>query len=181
MIRPKTSKITGLSSARNDLPSRKSLYQLLLSYDIKITKKSSVTPRFATSNHLYDGPFGILAAITDKNKRLVKWLDMYDKELADLDKGDYTLRLSIVHHDVMVLESQKNLLLALDTKLEGKANGLAFKFYRDRYDALTADKPASFTNVKVKPAEVSVKASLCEASLIDNVGSNHRSQGQCSI
>jgi len=55
LLRPKSSKINSLSS-RNDLPNGKSLYQLLLSYEVKITKKSTITFRSAVSNHLYDGP-----------------------------------------------------------------------------------------------------------------------------
>lgn len=164
MLRPKSSKINSLS-ARNNLPSGKSLYQLKLTYDVKLSKKSSITPRFATSNHLYDGPFGVMMVLTDKNGRVVRWLDMYDKEIADLDKGDYTMCLSLLHQDVKVLEKQKGLVMALDAKLEGKAKGLAFNLYRDRYDGLTAEKPNKFTNVKVRPGEVSFPCASSPRSL----------------
>jgi tripeptidyl-peptidase-2 len=72
VIRPKESKIHALSS-RNNLASGQGQYELLLTYEFKQSKKAGVTPRFATDNYLYDGPFPVLSVLHDKTKRFMVW------------------------------------------------------------------------------------------------------------
>jgi tripeptidyl-peptidase-2 len=72
VIRPKSAKVQALS-ARNDLASGQGQYELLLTYGFKQSKKAGVTARFATDDHLYDGPFSVLSVLYDSTRKTMFW------------------------------------------------------------------------------------------------------------
>lgn len=92
VLRPSAAKIVSLPSRRDQLPSGKNLFGLELTYDIKMGSKSTVTPSFPIMNHLYDGPFAVLSCIYSKNKEIIKWGDMYSRDV-ELAKGSYVLKI----------------------------------------------------------------------------------------
>ena len=134
-LRPKEAKVAALT-ARDVLANGKQLFQLLLTYEFKQPRKLGVTLTSAFGNNLYDNAFGVLGALYDKNSRLVQFTDVYGKEV-ELDKGDYSYRLQIIHSDFKVLEGLKATSLRIDTKLDGKAKGMSLMLYRGEFTAIS--------------------------------------------
>ncbi|KAG2195613.1 hypothetical protein INT47_005981 [Mucor saturninus] len=118
--RPKTAEITPMLPDRDMLPSTRLLYQLVLSYNIKLDSATTITPRFPTvMNQLYEhflaGVFGI---IYDANKKVVGYLDVFDHDIKINQKGDYTIMLQLSTEEENVLEKLKDTLLELDLDLK---------------------------------------------------------------
>lgn len=79
-------------TSRDRLPGGSDLLRLELSYDFKLSSKSSVAPQFPITNHLYDGPFAVLSCIYSGSKEVCAWGDMYKRDVS-LSKGSYTLKM----------------------------------------------------------------------------------------
>lgn len=114
--RPTSSDITPMHPDRDLLPSTRLLYQLVLSYSIKIEAATTITPRFPTvMNQLYEhflaGVFGI---IYDVNQKVIGYLDVFDHDIKISQKGDYTIMLQLSTEDENVLERLKDTILELD-------------------------------------------------------------------
>lgn len=133
--RPTSSDITPMHPDRDLLPSTRLLYQLILSYSIKIDAATNITARFPTvMNQLYEhflaGVFGI---IYDANKKVVGYLDVFDHDIKISQKGDYTIMLQLSTEEESVLEKLKETLLELDLDLKS----VSFNTYQTVADVYT--------------------------------------------
>jgi tripeptidyl-peptidase-2 len=114
-LRPNSSEISPLSSARDIFPDKRQVYQLILTYAFSKKECGKVSPRLPLLNgRLYESPFeGQMCQIFDDLKRYIGASDAYPEGIS-LKKGSYTIRAQIRHEDVSKLEKLKNAILFLD-------------------------------------------------------------------
>lgn len=134
-FRPSDATITPMHPDRDLLPSTRLLYQLILSYKIKIDAATTITARFPNvMNQLYEhflaGVFGI---IYDANQKVVGYLDVFDHDIKISQKGDYTIMLQLSTEEEGVLEKLKETILELDLDLKN----VTFNTYQTVGDVYT--------------------------------------------
>ncbi|CAO3640999.1 unnamed protein product [Mucor hiemalis] len=134
-FRPSVSEITPMHVDRDLLPSTRLLYQLILSYNVKIDAPTTITARFPTvMNQLYEhflaGVFGI---IYDANKKVVGYLDVFDHDISIKYKGDYTIMLQLSTEEENVLEKLKDTILELDVDMKN----VSFNTFKTIADVFT--------------------------------------------
>jgi tripeptidyl-peptidase-2 len=134
-IRPSEANITPMHPDRDLLPSTRLLYQLILSYKVKIEAATTITARFPTvMNQLYEhflaGVFGI---VYDANKMAVGYLDVFDHDIKLSQKGEYTIMLQLSTEEEGALEKLKETILELDMDLKN----VTFNTYQTMGDVYT--------------------------------------------
>lgn len=132
-------------TSRDKLPNGEDLLRLELTYEFKLSSKSTITAQFPLTNHLYDGPFAVLSCIYSGSKEVCAWGDMYKRDVS-LAKGTYTLKqgeyclqqpcselsffAEVLHSSKAVLEANKTMPMTLDIKLEGAAKDAKLSLFK---------------------------------------------------
>ena len=154
-LRPASSILRPLATARDLLPNGKQMNELVLSYSIELKEdKNNITLTTPLSNHLYDSAVPMLFQIFNVNKRRVYFGDVYAEAVDKLEKGSYTVQVQLLNDEATVLDKLKNLTLILDQKLSKPVDKV--DFYEDQVDQFGSAKPASFEGgsaIKLFPGE----------------------------
>eukprot|EP00741_Cyanophora_paradoxa_P020100 tig00021234_g19401.t1 len=121
-LRPAESVVRPLG-ARDLLPQGKQVYELLLTYKLKLAEAAAVTLRLpALQDWLYDaGVDSVLYMVFDGSKKLLGMGDVYVKTF-QLGKGGSVVRVQLRHDEVPVLERLAHMVLVADTKLAKEAS-----------------------------------------------------------
>ncbi len=118
VLLPESHEIEALTLDRDVLPDGSAVYELKLNYELKLDKKTSVTPHvFAWENRLYDsevGPF--IYHIFDSNKQRITTNDMF-ADAVSLEKGTYKIEVVTQHHDYDTLDGFEKLPLTIEQSL----------------------------------------------------------------
>ncbi|XP_042890415.1 tripeptidyl-peptidase 2-like isoform X3 [Penaeus japonicus] len=120
VLTPTESKVEVLGGLRDTIPGGRPVYQLILSYNLSVSKAAEVTPKCALlSDVLYESAFeSQLWMLFDHNKQLIGSGDAYcTKYSLKLEKGEYTIRLHVRHERPDLLEKLSDLPLTVLTKL----------------------------------------------------------------
>ncbi len=119
LVHPKQSSIHILPTQRDALNGEPPIYQLVVEYAFKQSRKGMITPRFPLlDGELYESPFGTQVwSLFDAAKRRIAFDDTWPNPVA-LNQGQYVLKLSLRHPEVGVLERYQNTPLALDQRLQ---------------------------------------------------------------
>ena len=78
-----------------------------------------------------------MSMLHDANKRLIKVSDIYP-EFAELQKGDYTIRLQLRHDDAALLDKMKDMPVVVERKLK---EAVSVPVYATNRDAVKGGKP----------------------------------------
>ncbi|KAI9353262.1 subtilase family-domain-containing protein [Zopfochytrium polystomum] len=116
-IRPTSAEIKPLPPRYTEPDSRR-LRELVLTYSVKLTEESTVTPFLPLTKHvLYDSIFNnYLIQVFDGQKALKSMHEMKAKS-TKLGKGTYTVKVQLISVDVDLLEGLKGTPLTVDTEL----------------------------------------------------------------
>ncbi|KAJ8735983.1 hypothetical protein PYW08_006639 [Mythimna loreyi] len=120
VVRPTESKLTPLT-ARDVIPPSRQIYQLLNTYNFHIAKATEVSPVISLlCDMLYESEFeSQMWMLYNSCKQLVATGDAYpSKYSVKLEKGDYTLRLSIRHENKSLLEKLQELPATIQQRLQ---------------------------------------------------------------
>ncbi|XP_042212595.1 tripeptidyl-peptidase 2-like isoform X1 [Homarus americanus] len=142
VVTPTESKVEVLGGPRDTIPGCRPIYQLLLSYNLSLSKSAEVTPKCALLNDvLYESAYeSQLWMLFDHNKQLLGSGDAYSNKYSiKLDKGDYTVRLHVRHERPDLLEKLSDLPLTVLTKL---AQEVKLDIYTSFNAAVTSGKKA---------------------------------------
>ncbi len=133
-VRPRQADLRPLDGVRDRLPEQRQIYELVLTYDVKLDEDAKVTPRVAMTeiNELEDSWQSQIVMIFDAGRRLIS-TQTGDPKAVSLTKGDYGVRFHVRYDDLAALERLKDLALLWDRAL---ASPLALRFYADPDDAL---------------------------------------------
>ncbi|KAL6054111.1 tripeptidyl-peptidase II Tpp2, variant 2 [Balamuthia mandrillaris] len=103
---------------RDTLPNGSAIYEMILSYNFKLTTGAEVCPKAPVLRTLlYDSPYeSQFWMIFDSNKQLMASGD-FRPEYKKLPKGDYVIRFQIRHDRKDLLENLQKLNLIIDQKL----------------------------------------------------------------
>lgn len=127
---------------RDILPNSKTLFEMILTYSIKISDDSEVTFLLPFSGYLYDSPFCLLTALFNKSKRLLQFGEVDPKKIK-LKSGEYTYRVQLIHDSILILEKIKNVSLQVIQSL-GDSKEILLNIYNDRIDAFNKEKSQGF-------------------------------------
>ncbi|KAJ0397766.1 hypothetical protein ATCC90586_005154 [Pythium insidiosum] len=119
-LRPSSAEIRPLSSARDQYPDSRQVYELVLTYPFTAKEAGSITPRLPLLfDRLYESPFEsqMSMVFTDK-KQYIGTSDAYGDAVALPAKGSYTIRTQVRHEDIAKLEKLKNMVLFLDHSIK---------------------------------------------------------------
>lgn len=151
LIRPSHSEIRPLTE-RDEQPSGRRLFELVTTYNIKLSEPTNtIAYSLPLSGNLYDAAVPMLAQLFDVCKKRVHFGDVYPKDV-DLPKGDYVLKISMLHEHIGVLEKIKNMTLRVDQKLS-KPKDVKLDLYESHVDVYGAAKPSTFGAIKLFPGE----------------------------
>lgn len=131
-LKPSNSKISPLSAERDVLPEGRQIYQLIVTYNLHITKQAEVSLNVPQLSHmLYESEFeSQLWMIFDSNKAVCGYGDSYSaKNSMKLSKGDYTIRLQIRHEKRDLLEKISDLNMVALFKLGSVVNMEIYEHY----------------------------------------------------
>lgn len=151
--RPTSSTIRPLTTPRDVQPSGNHMFELVTTYNISAKEESNkLSYSFpALGNHLYDSSVPLLTQLFDLRKKRLHFGDVYKKEI-DLPKGDYVLKAQLLHENLKVLETLKNVTLMIDQKLS-KPESAALKLYDNHVDLHGEAPPAKYNGLKLHPGE----------------------------
>lgn len=113
------------------MPDGKRLYQLVNTYTFKLTEKTKIKPFWPITDNLYDTAMTSLSVILDSRQKLVQFGTCYAQE-SELEKGEYTAKLQLQHHDYKALEARKGFALTLEAQLSEKLKKLTLSVHRGR-------------------------------------------------
>ena len=120
-LRPEpAASVRPLCPIRDILPDGRRTHELELTYKFSVGEKCKVRPMAgALARYLYECAFEAqLWVICDSNGRACTWGDAFPPSYApELEKGSYTLRLSLRHDDPAVLSALTDAPLQLETPL----------------------------------------------------------------
>lgn len=155
-VRPTKSTVRPLLAPRDRVRSGRQLSELVLEYPVAVTEPSAaLTYQLPVSGYVYDNSVTLLTQLVDQHKATVAFGDVYPKEV-NVPRGEYTLYAQVLHDDDAVLESLRDLPLAVDEKLS-KPKEIALDVYADHvaaYGTPTPDAPpAKLDAVKLFPGE----------------------------
>ncbi|XP_047544698.1 tripeptidyl-peptidase 2 [Vanessa atalanta] len=139
VYRPAESKLAPLTS-RDILPPSRQIYQLINTYTFHIPKATEVSPIVPMlCDMLYESEFeSQMWMLYNSSKQLMAVGDAYPtKYSAKVEKGEYTLRLSVRHESRALLERLAELPVALQQRL---AQPLPLDAYAEQAQALTGGK-----------------------------------------
>ncbi|KAK8720628.1 hypothetical protein OTU49_013196 [Cherax quadricarinatus] len=148
VLTPAESKVEVLGGPRDTIPGCRPIYQLVLSYNLSVSKSAEVTPKCALlSDVLYESAYeSQLWMLFDHNKQLLGSGDAYSNKYSiKLEKGDYTIRLHVRHERPDLLEKLSDLPLTVLTKL---AQEVKLDVYSSLNAAVTAGKKAQPVTLK---------------------------------
>jgi len=134
---PSSHAIRLLPDDRDRLPEGRQIYEMVMTYNFKLSEAAEITPRFPVlSTLLYESPYEAqFWMIFNANKRLVGFGD-FRPEPKKLSKGSFTLRLQIRHDRVDMLEKLKATEILLEKKISKSIN---LPIYPSLKNALTDD------------------------------------------
>ncbi|CAH0727680.1 unnamed protein product, partial [Brenthis ino] len=151
VYRPSESKLVPLTS-RDVLPPARQIYQLLNTYTFHIPKATEVSPIVPMlCDMLYESEFeSQMWMLYNSCKQLIQVGDAYpSKYSAKVEKGEYTLRLSVRHESRALLERLAELPVALQQRL---AQPLPLDAYCSQPQALTGGK--KFTSASMASGDL---------------------------
>jgi tripeptidyl-peptidase-2 len=145
-VRPSSSKLHALNTARDLLPNGKYQNELRLTYAFDLNEENNdISLSTPLSQHLYDSAIPMLMQLYDVNKKRVKFGDVYVKQIDKLQRGSYTLEISLLHSSAQVLESLRSMTLSVDQKLSKPVDSV--DMYEDHLDQFGGAK-AKATGLK---------------------------------
>jgi tripeptidyl-peptidase-2 len=138
-----------MKSDRDRLPDSRRMHELVLTYTFSQAESGAVTIRVPElEGLLYDGPVVSQRwLLFDARKRLIAADDMYPAATT-LEKGDYELRLQLLHPEADSLKPREQTLLAIDRELAAPIPVQAFSAR-----AAVADRRPDFEGVWLDPGE----------------------------
>ncbi|XP_045597102.1 tripeptidyl-peptidase 2 isoform X2 [Procambarus clarkii] len=148
VLTPAESKVEVLGGPRDTIPGCRPIYQLVLSYNLSVSKSAEVSPKCALlSDVLYESAFeSQLWMLFDHNKQLLGSGDAYSNKYSiKLEKGDYSIRLHVRHERPDLLEKLSDLPLTVLTKL---AQEVKLDVYTSLNAAMTSGKKAQPITLK---------------------------------
>ncbi|CAL4069880.1 unnamed protein product [Meganyctiphanes norvegica] len=120
VVMPADSKVEVLGGERDTVPNNRPVYQLILTYNLSISKSAEITPKSGLlSDVLYEAAYeSQLWMVFDSNKHLLGAGDAYSNKYSlKLEKGDYVVRLHVRHERSDLLEKLTDLPLTVMTRL----------------------------------------------------------------
>lgn len=113
------------------------IYQLILEYKFNCSDSEEVTPRFKLLNGvLYESPFEAqFFMVFDGNKKFLGCGDAWPDSVK-CAKGENTLRLSVRHDEISLLQGLTGLLLVLERQLKNSKE-LTVSDYASREEVMT--------------------------------------------
>ncbi len=125
-IRPTDWTIAPLDPVRDMLPEGRQTYQLVLEYDLTMAEdgKVEIDPAASAVPHFWDEFESSLWRVFDKNNKAVATRAGND-ETVELDKGDYTVKFHVRHHDPEMLAKLENSSLLLTHEISGVSLSIA--------------------------------------------------------
>ena len=134
-LKPSSSEVSPLNTARDALPDGSTIYRQVLTYEFEQTAPGNVTLRFPwIDDLLYDSAYSYqFAELLDAGKRRIATVDMFPASIR-LGKGRYKYVMTLHHGSVASLEKLKHAPLTIDRSL---SPSLAVTFAATRVDLLT--------------------------------------------
>lgn len=146
VVRPTESKLSPLT-ARDVIPPSRQIYQLVNTYNFHIAKATEVSPIISLlCDMLYESEFeSQMWMLYNSCKQLMATGDAYPtKYTVKLEKGDYTLRLSVRHENKALLEKLQELPAVIQQRLQ---QPISLDVYSSQPAALTGGKKFSSGSV----------------------------------
>lgn len=138
--RPSRHTLRALRTPRDRQPSGRQLTELVLEYALPCTDVSNTfTCRLPISGNLYDASVTLLTQLVDAHNARLHFGDVYAKEVT-VPRGDYTLRVQVLHEDAAVLERLVHMPLRIDERLT-KPKEVVLDVYADHVDAFGGAAP----------------------------------------
>ncbi|CAF4861656.1 unnamed protein product [Pieris macdunnoughi] len=139
LYRPTDSKISPLTS-RDVIPPSRQIYQMINTYTFHIAKATEVAPIVSLlCDMLYESEFeSQMWMLYNSSKQLMAVGDAYpSKYSVKLEKGEYTVRLSVRHENKSLLERLQDVPLVVQQRL---AQPITLDAYCSQSNALTGGK-----------------------------------------
>ncbi|KAE8194985.1 hypothetical protein A4X06_0g4930 [Tilletia controversa] len=154
-VRPEGCVVRPLTTERDLMPGGAHLVEAVLTYPL-VLKEAGATVKLLTpvSWNLYDNAVPLLIQVFEKHSKKRVWFgDVYPKEITDLGKGDYVIKIQLLAPNMTVLNGLKNMTLTVDQKLS-KGKEIKLDLYEHHVDMFSEKKPASFNgNIQLLPGE----------------------------
>lgn len=142
----------GKSDTRDAFPGSRSIYSMVLTYNLTVSVAGPVTVMpGAMDKLLYDSPFGSqMRLMFDDKKRVVMVSDAWGKGYASqsLKPGKYVVKMEIRHDNVKMLQAVKNTPLSIKRKL---AKEVKLNAYSNMHNLVA--KGAKFKGTRVRRGE----------------------------
>ncbi|KAG5518089.1 hypothetical protein PMAC_003275 [Pneumocystis sp. 'macacae'] len=127
---------------RDTLPDSKTLFEMILTYSVKVSEDTDVTFLLPLSGSLYDSSFCFLSALYNKNKRLLQFGEI-DPKKVKLKNGEYTFKVQLIHDSISVLEKVKNISLMVIQSLTDSKE-ISLNIFNDNITAFNREKSCNF-------------------------------------
>ncbi|KAG5438331.1 hypothetical protein PCANB_002819 [Pneumocystis canis] len=135
---------------RDILPDSRTLFEMILTYFIKISEEVETTFSLPLSGSLYDSSFCLLTALFNKSKRLLQFGGESPKKIK-LKSGEYIFRVQLIHDSILVLEKVKNMSLSVIQTL-ADSKEISLNIFNDHIDAFNKEKSQDF-KIKLKKGD----------------------------
>ncbi|KAE8227429.1 hypothetical protein CF326_g7568, partial [Tilletia indica] len=155
-VRPESSVVRPLLTERDLMPTGQHLCEAVLTYPLSLKEAGSALKLGSpVSGNLYDNAVPMLIQIFEKHSKKRVWFgDVYPKEISDLGKGDFVIKIQLLAANVSVLNGLKNMTLTVDQKLS-KGKEIKLDLYDHHVDMFSETKPASFNgSIQLLPGEM---------------------------
>ncbi|KAL9932747.1 hypothetical protein V8E36_008446 [Tilletia maclaganii] len=155
-VRPESSVVRPLLTERDLMPTGQHLCEAVLTYPLTL-KEAGTTVKLALpmSGTLYDSSVPLLIQIFEKHSKKRVWFgDVYSKEISDLSKGDFVVKVQLLGPNVTALNALKHSTLTVDQKLS-KGGDIKLELYEDHVDLFSEAKPKPLNgSFELMPGEV---------------------------
>ncbi|CCJ29848.1 unnamed protein product [Pneumocystis jirovecii] len=135
---------------RDILPDSKTLFEMILTYSVKISEDTDATFVLPLSGSLYDSSFCFLSALYNKSKRLIQFGEINPKKVK-LKNGEYTFKVQLIHDSISILEKVKNISLVVIQSLTDSKE-ISLSIFNDNITAFNREKSSDF-KLKLKKGD----------------------------